>query len=82
LAALIGPELRKPLREGDKQQWYFTCTLRIPDVGHKVRVVVLWSSRDAAQARIILVSNRVQWEVTRGPLGARGGRRSTCSART
>ena len=65
LAALIGPELRKPLREGDKQQWYFTCTLRIPDVQHQVRVVVLWPSREAAQARIILVSNRVQWEVTR-----------------
>jgi len=65
LAALIGPELRKPLREGNKQQWYFTCTLRIPDVQHQVRVVVLWPSREAAQARIILVSNRVQWEVTR-----------------
>jgi len=65
LAALIEPELRKPLREGDKQQWYFTCTLRIPDVQHQVRVVVLWPSREAANARIILVSNRVQWEVTR-----------------
>jgi hypothetical protein len=65
LAAEIGPELRKPLREGDKQQWYFTCTLRLPDVKHKVRIVVLWPSREAAQPRIILVSNRVQWEVTR-----------------
>jgi len=65
LAAQVGPEARKPLREGDKQQWYFTCTLRIPDVQHKVRVVILWPSRDAKQARIILVSNRVQWEVTR-----------------
>jgi hypothetical protein len=65
LAALIGPELRKPLREGDKQQWYFTCTLRIPEVQHKVRVVILWPNREAASPRIILVSNRVQWEVTR-----------------
>jgi len=65
LAALIGPGLRKPLREGDKQQWYFTCSLRIPDVQHKVRVVILWPSREAANPRIILVSNRVQWEVTR-----------------
>jgi len=65
LAALIGPGLRKPLRDGDKQQWYFTCTLRIPDVQHKVRVVILWPSREAANPRIILVSNRVQWEVTR-----------------
>jgi hypothetical protein len=65
LAARIGPEVRKPLREGDKQQWFFTCTLRIPDVQHKVRVVILWPQRQAEQARIILVTNRVRWEVTR-----------------
>jgi hypothetical protein len=65
LAAQIGPELRKSLTEGDKQQWYFTCTLRIPDVQHKVRIVILWPSRKAEQPRIILVTNRVQWEVTR-----------------
>ena len=65
LAAKIGPELRKSLKEGDKQQWYFTCTLRIPDVQHKVRIVIVWPSRTAEQPRIILVTNRVQWEVTR-----------------
>jgi hypothetical protein len=65
LAAEIGPESRKPLQEGEKRQWYFTCTLRIPDVGHKVRVVILWPSREATGPRIILVTNRVRWEVTR-----------------
>jgi hypothetical protein len=65
LAAEIGAELRKPLQEGDKQQWYFTCTLRIPEVKHKVRLVMLWPEREAKQPRIILVTNRVQWEVTR-----------------
>jgi DDE superfamily endonuclease len=65
LAGQIAAEARKPLCEGDKQQWYFTGTLRIPDVGHKVRVVILWPSREAERPRIILVTNRVQWEVTR-----------------
>ena len=65
LAAQVGLEARKPLREGDKQQWYFTCTLRIPDVKHRVRIVILWPSREAASPRIILVTNRVRWEVTR-----------------
>lgn len=65
LASQIGVELRKSLREGDKQQWYFSCTVRIPEVGHKVRIVMLWPSREAAQPRIILVTNRVAWEVTR-----------------
>jgi len=41
LAARIDPSMRKPLQEGDRQQWYFTCTLRIPDVKHKVRIVIL-----------------------------------------
>jgi DDE superfamily endonuclease len=65
LAAQVDTGARKLLREGDKQQWYFTCTLRIPDVGHKVRVVLLWAHREDPQPRIILVTNRVQWEVTR-----------------
>src|SRR5436305_2926071 len=43
LAAQVDAGARKLLREGDKQQWYFTCTLRIPDAGHKVRVVLLWA---------------------------------------
>jgi len=65
LAAAIDPGVRKLLREGDKQQWYFTCTLRIPDVRHKVRIVLLWAHREDTQPRIILVTNRTQWEVTR-----------------
>jgi len=65
LAAEIAPERRKLLREGDRQQWYFTCTLRIPDVKHKVRLVILWKERADTQARIMLVTNRVYWEVSR-----------------
>ena len=65
LAATIEPSMRKPLREGDKTQWYFTCTLRIPGVEHKVRIVILWPQQHDAAPRIILVTNRVCWEVSR-----------------
>jgi DDE superfamily endonuclease len=65
LAAGIAPEIRKPLAAGERRQWYFTCTLRIPGVRHKVRVLILWQHRDDEQARIILVTNRVQWEASR-----------------
>jgi hypothetical protein len=65
LAAQIDPAARKELREGDRRQWYFTCTLRIPDVGHKVRVVILWPQRHDPSPRIILVTNRAWWEVSR-----------------
>jgi DDE superfamily endonuclease len=65
LAASIASELRKPLRAGERQQWYFTCTLRIPDVAHQVRLVIRWQNRADTQARIMLVTNRVYWEVSR-----------------
>jgi hypothetical protein len=65
LAASIAPAVRKPLAAGERQQWYFTCTLRIPDVRHKVRVLILWQHRADEQARLILVTNRVQWEASR-----------------
>jgi hypothetical protein len=65
LATSIAPTLRKPLQAGDRKQWYFTCTLRLPDVRHKVRILILWQHQEDRQARIILVSNRVQWEASR-----------------
>jgi hypothetical protein len=65
LAAGIAPPVRKRLQVGESKQWYFTCSLRIPDVKHKVRLVIIWQDRDDASPRIILVTNRVQWEVTR-----------------
>ncbi len=65
LAASIAAADRKELRQGDERQWYFTVTVRIPDVKHKVRVVLLWQRRHDAEPRKILVTNRTQWEVTR-----------------
>lgn len=65
LAALIPPEDRQELRRGDERQWYFTCTLRIPNVDHKIRIVILWNHRRDREPCKILVTNRIQWEVKR-----------------
>ena len=65
LAASIPPEDRKELRQGDRRQWYFTATVRIPDVKHKVRIVILWRYRHDSEPIKILVTNRITWEVTR-----------------
>ena len=65
LAATIAPAVRKPMQRGEEKQWYFTCTLRIPDVNHKVRIVIIWHQREDEQPRIILVTNRIQWEASR-----------------
>jgi hypothetical protein len=65
LAGSIAPAIRKPLAVGGRKQWYFTGTLRIPGVRQKVRLLILWQQREDEQARIILVTNRVQWEASR-----------------
>jgi hypothetical protein len=65
LAADIAPETRKPVQIGERVQWYFTVTVRIPSVKHKVRIVVLWKQQADKEAVKILVSNRITWEVSR-----------------
>lgn len=65
LAQEISPEIRKAMQHGDRKQWYFTCSVRIPDVNHKVRILIIWQQQTAEQPRIILVTNRTQWEASR-----------------
>ena len=39
--------------------------MRIPDVKHKVRIVILWHYRHDERCCKILVTNRITWEVSR-----------------
>ena len=65
LAAQIDPKDRKVLRVGDSRQYYFTVSIRIPGVDHKVRIVLLWAKRNDQKVKKALVTNRTNWEVTR-----------------
>ncbi|MFC1765164.1 IS701 family transposase [Planctomycetota bacterium] len=65
LASEIPVADRKVVKVGDKKQWYFTKTLRIPGVDHKVRIVFLWHKKTDSKVRKALITNRTQWEVTR-----------------
>ena len=65
LASLIGPEDRKLVTLGDHRQWYFTKSIRIPNVDHPVRIAILWERWNSARPRKILVSNRTRWEISR-----------------
>jgi hypothetical protein len=56
---------KKPVRVGTRQYWYFSKQMRIPDVGHPVRIVLFWRERDDQEASKALVSNRLGWEVMR-----------------
>jgi len=65
LAATVAPHSRKPVQIGDRRQWYFTATVQIPNVNHKVRIVILWKHQSDAEPAKMLISNRTTWEVSR-----------------
>jgi len=58
-------DAKKPVRVGTRQYWYFSKHMRIPDVGHPVRIVLFWRERGDQDASKALVSNRLGWEVIR-----------------
>lgn len=72
LAASIPRENRQELRRGDQRQWFFTRTVRLPNVNHPVRIVILWKNRRDASPSKILITNRTGWEITRIVRGYRG----------
>jgi hypothetical protein len=65
LATTIPAASKRLVQIGARRQWAFTCTLHIPDVKHKVRLVILWDERQDSQAAKILVTNQVCWDVVR-----------------
>ena len=65
IAERIGPESRKEVLIGEKRQWYFTKTVEIPGVDHKVRIVILWQDKNDEKPKKVLVTNRIKWEISR-----------------
>jgi DDE superfamily endonuclease len=65
VARQIPWEAKKPVRVGSRRYWYFSKHMRMPDVGHPVRVVLFWRERGDQEASKALVSNRLGWEVIR-----------------
>jgi hypothetical protein len=63
-AASIPHEDRQELRRGDDRQWGATAVVRLPQVKHPVRIVVLWRNRRDPTPAKILVTNRTRWEIT------------------
>lgn len=64
-AATILPENRQELRRGNDRQWYFTTTVRLPQVEHPVRIVLIWHNRRDTKLAKALVTNRTRWEINR-----------------
>jgi Transposase DDE domain len=65
VAALLASDDRQPVQVGDKRYWYFTKTIRIAEVDHLVRRVILWERKNGKEPVKMLITNRTFWEVTR-----------------
>src|SRR5947209_7902006 len=65
VARQIPWQAKKPVRVGHRRYWYFSKQMRIPDVTHPVRIVLLWKERDDAGASKALVIHRRLGEVVR-----------------
>ena len=64
-AKTIPPESRKPVTIDGKKQWYLTVCVKLPNVDHKVRVVILWKYKNDIEPRKILVTNKIHWNAER-----------------
>jgi len=65
-AKTIPPEDRKQVVSSDgTKQWYLSVCVKMPNVGHKVRIVILWRYKNDAEPRKILVTNRIFWNADR-----------------
>ncbi len=68
-AKTIGPESRKPVTVDGIKQWYLSVCVKMPNIDHKVRVVILWPrkvhGKNDAGPRKILVTNKIHWNAER-----------------
>jgi hypothetical protein len=64
-ASTIPSEDRKPVTVDGKKQWYLTVCVKMPNIDHKVRIVILWKYKNDAEPRKILVTNKIHWQAER-----------------
>jgi hypothetical protein len=64
-AQTILPSDRQSLTADGLKQWYLTVCVKMPPIDHKVRVVILWRSKNDTEPRKILVTNKIHWHAER-----------------
>jgi hypothetical protein len=65
-AKTIPPDARKQVVSSDgTKQWYLSVCVTMRNIGHKVRIVILWRYKNDAEPQKILVSNRIHWNAER-----------------
>jgi hypothetical protein len=66
LVASILPDDKKSfVNPHGKKQWYFTVTVKVSEVDHHCRIVLLWDKKFDKEAKLILITNKTNWEINR-----------------
>jgi hypothetical protein len=71
-AHTIPPSDRKSVTVDGLKQWYLSVCVKMPNVNHKVRLVILWRYKNDQEPRKILVTNRIHWNAERIVVTYRG----------
>jgi hypothetical protein len=64
-AHTIPPEDRKSVTVDGVKQWYLTVCVTMPNIDHKVRIVILYRYKNDKEPRKILATNRIHWNAER-----------------
>ena len=65
VAKEILPEDRKSIEIGGETRWYFTKSVSMPKLNHRIRIVILWNNREDAAPAKCLGTNRLHWDILR-----------------
>lgn len=63
VAQAIPPESRQPIPEGTG--YYFTKTFRMPELNHKIRLMLIWENQTDSKLTKCLGTNMIKWEIRR-----------------
>jgi hypothetical protein len=64
-AGSILRENRQELRHRNACQWYYSTTVRLPQLRHLLRIVFIWNNRRDSKLAKVLIRNCTRWEVNR-----------------
>jgi len=64
-ARTIPPSDRKAVTVDGIKQWYLSVCVKMPNIDHKVRIVILYKYKNDAEPRKILVTNKIHWNAER-----------------
>lgn len=61
VASNVASEERIPVKTNYGNQWCWSKTFSIPEVDHRVKIVIIWDRKNGTTPAKILISNKTEW---------------------